>query len=68
MNFHFDSFADFLAMGGYGYYVWIAYGVFAAVMVFNLLQPGFVRKSLMAEIRSRVRRKAREKTQAKGGQ
>jgi heme exporter protein D len=24
---HFDSFSDFLAMGGYGFYIWLAYGL-----------------------------------------
>lgn len=33
MKFQFDSFQDFLAMGGHGMYVWIAYGVVAAVVV-----------------------------------
>lgn len=24
---HFDSFSDFLAMGGYGFFIWLAYGL-----------------------------------------
>ena len=28
MTFYFASWADFLAMGGHGLYVWLAYGIF----------------------------------------
>lgn len=31
------SFFDWLAMGGYAQYVWSAYGLAAAVLVFNVL-------------------------------
>jgi heme exporter protein D len=31
------SLADFLAMGGYGYYVWGSYLVTAAVIVFEIV-------------------------------
>ncbi|MGV2873250.1 heme exporter protein CcmD [Colwellia sp. E150_009] len=34
----FDSFSDFLAMGGYGFYVWLSFGISAAlilVLIFN---------------------------------
>lgn len=27
MKFQFDSISDFFAMGGYGFYVWLAYGI-----------------------------------------
>jgi len=30
MTFYFTSWADFLAMGGHGLYVWLAYGIFFA--------------------------------------
>ncbi|WP_290538872.1 heme exporter protein CcmD [Alcanivorax sp.] len=32
----FDSFADFLAMGKHGFYVWSAYGVSALLIVANM--------------------------------
>jgi heme exporter protein D len=35
--FAFDSFSAFLAMGGYGGYVWGAYGVTAAVIVWLII-------------------------------
>lgn len=35
--FAFDSFSAFLTMGGYGGYVWGAYGVTAAVIVWLIV-------------------------------
>lgn len=36
---YFDSFADFLNMGGHGLYVWLGYGVcFTALIVFIAYQ------------------------------
>lgn len=32
MKFQFDSIADFFAMGGYGFYVWLSYAITFAVM------------------------------------
>jgi heme exporter protein D len=33
---HWKSFSDFLAMGGYGFYVWGSFGVTALIM---LIEP-----------------------------
>lgn len=32
MTFYFSSWADFLAMGGHGLYVWLSYGIFFATL------------------------------------
>jgi heme exporter protein D len=40
----FDSFGDFLSMGGYAEYVWSAYAFFALALVFNIWQPVLARK------------------------
>ena len=32
-SFNFNSFADFLAMGGYGLYVWLSFGLTFAVLL-----------------------------------
>ncbi len=53
---YFESFADFLAMGTHGLYVWTAYGVGAAVLVFNLVSPRLMRKKLVADHKRRLRR------------
>ena len=34
---YFDSFADFLAMGKHGFYVWSAYGVSALLIIANMV-------------------------------
>lgn len=51
---------DFLAMGGYGRYVWAAFGVTAAVVVFNLMaarrRSRIVRQRLLARISRRKER------------
>ncbi len=36
---YFDSLADFFAMGRHGLYVWLSYGFFLLVMMWNLLAP-----------------------------
>lgn len=34
MTFQFESISDFFAMGGYGFYVWLAYGIsFIAIAI-----------------------------------
>lgn len=43
MHVEFDSFADFLAMGGYGVFVWSVYGITTVVLVALVLAP--LRKS-----------------------
>ncbi|MBL7249258.1 heme exporter protein CcmD [Alloalcanivorax sp. C16-2] len=57
---YFDSFADFLAMGRHGFYVWTAYGLSALLITANMLlalrQQGRVR----AELARRARRDARD--------
>ncbi|MCV6587877.1 MAG: heme exporter protein CcmD [Marinobacterium sp.] len=52
----FDSFSDFLAMGGHGLYVWLSYGIALAVIVINLVGPVMARKQLLADLLRRLRR------------
>ena len=33
--FYFDTLSDFLTMGGHGLYVWLAYGSYAAILLWN---------------------------------
>lgn len=42
----FESFSEFIAMGGHGLYVWVSYGIAAIVVAFNLLSPRFAKKQL----------------------
>lgn len=52
----FESFADFLAMGRHAPYVWSAYGVCLAVVVWNVLQPLLQRRRLIREQAAALRR------------
>lgn len=36
-----NSFDEFLAMGGYGFYVWTAYGITLVVLLLNIIIPWF---------------------------
>jgi len=53
---YFDSFSEFLAMGGHGKYVWIAYGLAAVIFILNLVAPVFKRKRLIIEQARQLRR------------
>lgn len=52
----FDSFSDFLAMGGHGIYVWSSYALGLIILVANVILPKMARKRLIAEQLRRIRR------------
>lgn len=52
----FDSFGEFLAMGGHGFYVWWSYLLTAAVVAFVLVWPLWRRRRFLREQRGRMRR------------
>lgn len=54
----FASFADFLAMGGHGAYVWSAYGLCLAVMALNVALPLLARRRYLNDLARRRRREA----------
>ncbi len=49
------SLSEFLHMGGYGLYVWGAYGLSAAVLIWNAVLPMQREKSLLRELTARAR-------------
>lgn len=49
---HWSSLAEFLAMGGYGLYVWGSFAVTAAVMAGELLTLRQRRRRAIAEVRN----------------
>ncbi len=57
----FDSFADFLAMGKHGFYVWLCYGITALVILANVVAPIRQRKKLIDQ---QTRLQRREKKNA----
>ena len=48
----------FLAMGGYGAYVWPAYAVFFIVLTADYLAPGLRRRRNLRELRTRLARQS----------
>lgn len=52
----FESFADFLDMGGHGLYVWLCYGLGLLVILGNLLMPQRQAKQIQRKLRRRIRR------------
>ncbi|MBE2897282.1 heme exporter protein CcmD [Pasteurellaceae bacterium 20609_3] len=56
----FDSFAEFIHMGGYGFYVWLCYGL-TALCIFGLIGVSVrERKRLLREIARYHQRQAQQ--------
>lgn len=53
---YFESFADFIAMGTHGPYVWSSYGLTLLVVIVNLIAVVRQRKSTITTIRQKLRR------------
>ncbi|CAH9054473.1 hypothetical protein PSECIP111951_01043 [Pseudoalteromonas holothuriae] len=57
----FESFSEFLAMGGYGFYVWLSFGSCSAILLaifISSLRDGY---KLRDEVRAQMRREERIK-------
>ena len=57
----FETFSDFLAMGGHGLYVWLCYGVGFTVFIIAFLQPILKRKEIVKELQQAIRRAEMQK-------
>ncbi|ASM50701.1 heme exporter protein D [Pseudoalteromonas espejiana DSM 9414] len=57
----FDSFSDFIAMGGYGFYVWLSFGTCALILLGILISSLRDTKRIMASVEQQVAREARIK-------
>ncbi len=53
-----------LAMGGYGAYVWPAYAVFFIVLAWDWFAPALRRRRLTRELRGRIARERTRNTRA----
>ncbi|MGI9293151.1 MAG: heme exporter protein CcmD [Pseudomonadales bacterium] len=51
---YFASFAELLQMGGHGFYVWLAYGVTALVLLLLCIVPCLQRRSIVREFSQRA--------------
>ncbi|MAD89763.1 MAG: heme exporter protein CcmD [Pseudoalteromonas sp.] len=57
----FESFSDFIAMGGYGFFVWLSFGSCAAILAGILISSLNDSKKLKKEISAQMAREARIK-------
>ncbi len=57
----FTSLSDFLAMGGYGFYVWLAFGVSLVSMVWIIFDTRMKRSRILKQVRSNIERNQRIK-------
>ncbi len=47
---------DFLAMGGYGAYVWSSYAIFLVALLLDFLAPRLRNRRVVADLRGRIKR------------
>ncbi len=59
---HWNSFSDFLAMGGYGFYVWGSFGLTALIMIVEPIAVARNRKSTIARLKRQLRAEDRAET------
>ncbi|WP_372866949.1 heme exporter protein CcmD [Pseudomonas sp.] len=52
----FNSFAEFLAMGTHGAYVWSSFGISLAVLALNIVLPLLARRRYLQDEARRLRR------------
>ncbi len=60
----FETFADFLAMGKHGFYVWLCYGITTLVIVANIIAPMRQRKKLIEQQTRLLRREKKNASEA----
>ncbi|OCQ23902.1 heme exporter protein CcmD [Pseudoalteromonas luteoviolacea] len=57
----FESFSDFIAMGGYGFYVWLSFGSCLAIILGLLFVSLYDGKRLKQEVKRQMSREERIK-------
>ena len=57
----FDSFSDFIVMGGYGFYVWLSFGTCAVILLGILISSLHDTKHILKSVQQQVEREARIK-------
>jgi len=56
---YWNSFSDFLAMGGYGLYVWGSFGLTALIMIVEPIVVARNRKTTIARLKRQLRAETR---------
>ncbi len=59
---HWNSFSDFLAMGGYGLYVWGSFGVTVLIMAVEPIMVARNRKTTITRLKRQMRAETRAET------
>lgn len=54
MTFQFESISDFFAMGGYGFYVWLSYGVSFIAMIGLIWLSRREQKAILAQAKKEI--------------
>ncbi len=57
----FDSLTEFFNMGGYGFYVWLAYGVTFGSLALLVIQSMGQKRKVLTEIAKKIQREDRLK-------
>ena len=60
---HWASFSDFIAMGGYGLYVWGSFGATALIMAIEPIVASRNHKSTIARLKRHIRAENRNASQ-----
>jgi len=63
---HFETLADFIDMGGYGFYVWLSYGAAFALLMTLTIMSVRGRQSLFKKIRAKQMREQKLKAYRTG--
>jgi heme exporter protein D len=61
---HWNSFSDFIAMGGYGFYVWGSFGVTALIMTIEPIMVARNRRITIARLKRQLRAESRTNSRA----
>jgi len=61
----FSSLSEFIAMGGYSFYVWLAYGISLLSVIFLVFNSMQKRKQIFKKVEQRVQRDIRIKAAKK---
>jgi heme exporter protein D len=56
---HWNSFSDFIAMGGYGFYVWGSFGATVLIMAIEPMVVSRNRKTTIARLKRQLRAETR---------
>jgi heme exporter protein D len=60
----FNTFSEFMQMGGHGFYVWTAYGITLVVLSYNIINPMVMNRRFVKSQKQNLRREQAREQQA----